>query len=146
MVSRLLEENGGPAGTGRKQRGGPRLRVGDHGSGLLRGDGLQVLALNWNAGETLVVTGHALVLVHEGEDSVPMRSAGKRIVPGDDALFAAAAGLVVRRQEGMVVGGEVSGKRRGEKNARGEPPETGRGPRPGAGRSLVPHREMGFDR
>lgn len=57
------------------------------------------MMLDRQAGESLVMTGDALVLVNDCQHRVPVRGAGERIMPGDDAFFAVAGRTIVRRQE-----------------------------------------------
>ena len=85
--------------------------------------------MHGEADETLVLAGDARVLVHQGDDGMPMRGAGKRVMPAEGALFAA-SGPIARREDRVVVGGKVSGECSGKQGGGGgeanEPPHSGR--------------------
>jgi hypothetical protein len=56
------------------------------------------------------VARNAFVLVNDCQHGVPVRGAGERIMPGDNAFFAVVDRAIVCRQKRMVVSREVSGK------------------------------------
>jgi hypothetical protein len=74
------------------------------------------VALNGKPGKALVVASDALVLMDEGDDRMPVRGPGKRVVPGDNALFAWTCRSVLARKEGVMVDRETSGDRYGEQD------------------------------
>jgi hypothetical protein len=86
--------------------------------------------LHGEADETLVLAGDARVLVHQGDDGMPVRGAGKRVMPAEGALFAA-SGPIARREDRVVVGGKVSGECSGQEDPGGgdpnEPPRSASG-------------------
>jgi hypothetical protein len=67
-----------------------------------------------------------------------VRRSGKRVVPGDDALFTVAAISVLRREERVVMDGETSSERYREESASGDPSNT-EGSSPCAGRNVRRH-------
>jgi hypothetical protein len=85
--------------------------------------------LHGEADETLVLAGDAGVLVHHGDDGMPVRGLGKRVMPAESVLFAA-RGAIARRKDRVIVGGKVSGERSVKQDGGGgeanEPPRSAR--------------------